>query len=312
MKNGILVAGILCIFFAHGMENSNGWSITSYGTRINLTKGSILDADGRVDVVVAGNNQQRMLVNSNGWIVSKIGDLSYFDCVELFVDDIKHGLWVKNKEDDSVSDDNTDNLFENDKDINFEDINTKGHKVFFKTTTKSVYITEPCIRYKNSSFLYSVERPNPDSEKIYNCLLFRNEEAFEQATKDLDMCYAIVLQRVLVDLSEKKERSIALHTLSTEVGFPRKKAAPIAIKAVLKFIKNNFGAYNRIELFVRKRFEFDLYKELLQKGCKLPTSILLLCIAMHKDLNSSFQIFPREIIYDIAKLVNICLKDVDA
>jgi hypothetical protein len=148
MKNGILMAGTLCMFFAQGMENSS-WSITSYGTKINLTKGSILDTDGKVDVVVTGRNQQRLLVNANDWILSKIGDCSY---------NVKRGLWIKNKEDDSASDGDRDNLFEHH--TNYENINTKGHKIFLKKTTKSMCINEPCIRYKNGSFLYSVDRPN--------------------------------------------------------------------------------------------------------------------------------------------------------
>ena len=299
MKKTVVMMSLF-IFFVQGME-SNSWSITSYGTKINLTKGSILDADGKVDVVVTGRNQQRLLVNANDWLLSKIGDCSY---------NVKRGLWIKNKEDDSASDGDRDNLFEHH--TNYENINTKGHKIFFKKTTKSICINEPCIRYEQGSYKYSVDRPDPDYKQMLQSLLFYNDEAFKQATKDLDMCYTIVLEKVVLDLSEKKEKSIALHTLSTEVGFPRKKATPIAVSAVLEFIKNNFGAYDRIELFVKKRFEFDLYKELLIKGCKLPASIMLLYIAVQKDFDSSLQIFPSEIIYNIAKLVNSCLKDVNA
>src|SRR6266478_2582581 len=101
MKKTILMMSLF-IFFAQGME-SNSWSITSYGTKINLTKGSILDADGKVDVVMAGCNQQRLLVDSNDLLLLKVGDCS---------DNVKYGLWIKNKEDDSASDDDRDKLFE--------------------------------------------------------------------------------------------------------------------------------------------------------------------------------------------------------
>jgi len=67
--------------------------------------------------------------------------------------------------------------------------------------------------------------------------------------------------KIVADKQQK--RSIALDALSTQTGFPREKAAPIAIKAVLDFIQENPDAYDVIQLFVKKRSEFDLYKKLL-------------------------------------------------
>ena len=59
--------------------------------------------------------------------------------------------------------------------------------------------------------------------------------------------------------------SIALPALSTDVGFPREQAAPFAVAAILQFIKDFPNAYDRIELFVKKRSEFELYKNILMQ-----------------------------------------------
>jgi len=91
--------------------------------------------------------------------------------------------------------------------------------------------------------------------------------AIEEAGKDLAACYQEALDIVLKKLLEdKKEKNIAFSTLGADVGFPREKAAPIAVKAIVEFIQHNSGAYDVVELFVKKRFEFALYKELLEKS----------------------------------------------
>gem|GEM_PF-2499432 len=305
---------------AQAMENKF-WSITTYGTTINVNKGCIADADGKVNVVVLGANQQRMLVNSNDWLDSEVGDCSY---------NVKHGLWIKNKDADSASNDDTVKLFKYDDkfagNINYDNIGRNGHKVFFKTTTKSIMVTEPCIRYKQDSFLYSVNRPDPvfeeiilgsadkadrDPGKMFECMLFSNDNAFKEAEKDLDMCYYEVLQKLANDLFGQKEKSIALSTLGADVGFERKTVGEIAVDAVLTFIKNNMQAYNRIEFFVKKRSEFALYKELLQKGCKLPGLVLLLYCA-REDKESKFMVLPPELIdLIIQRRYAVYINDID-
>ena len=67
----------------------------------------------------------------------------------------------------------------------------------------------------------------------------------------------------LKSLVNKKEKSIALPALGTAVDFPRDKAALIAVPEIIKFIKNNPNAYDRIELFVKKQSEFEVYQTLL-------------------------------------------------
>lgn len=96
-------------------------------------------------------------------------------------------------------------------------------------------------------------------------------EAITKAGKDLTFCYNNVLDKArklfttqkTENNPEKSIKSIALPTLSTSLGFPRKDAAPIAVAAVLNFIKNNPTAYDEIHLVVQKRSEFALYTERL-------------------------------------------------
>jgi O-acetyl-ADP-ribose deacetylase (regulator of RNase III) len=89
------------------------------------------------------------------------------------------------------------------------------------------------------------------------------QEAIEQASKDLYACYINVLKEGLRIMADKKEKSIALPLLSVELGFPSKQAATVIVNAITDFIKSNPEGYNCIELFVKKRSEFELYQKIL-------------------------------------------------
>ena len=216
------------------MEN-NFWSITSYGTKINVNKSSISQADGKVDVIVVGYNQQQMLADSGNNLALSVGTCFYNQ---------KHGMWIKDKEDDN--DDKNKLFIHPTRRVVFsQNINEKSDKNFYATTcTKPLNIIEPYVRFDivDSLLKYTVERLRPDQyceNKTFNILFFCNEKAIQEAIKDLSLCYINILERIVLDLSKKKQKNIALPTLSTEVGLPRSKAARIAIKTILEFVKNN-------------------------------------------------------------------------
>ena len=92
------------------------------------------------------------------------------------------------------------------------------------------------------------------------------QKAIKKASKDLYACYINVLKEGLRIAADKKEKSIALPLLSVELGFPSEQAAAIIVKAITDFIKSNAEGYHYIELFVKKRSEFELYQKLLDSS----------------------------------------------
>jgi len=117
------------------------------------------------------------------------------------------------------------------------------------------------------------------------------------------LCYNKTLSGALIVLRNKKEKSIALPTLSADVGFPREKAAQLAVETILKFIKENQGVYDRIELFLKKRSEKKWYMRLLMQYSGLIEKIWLL---YEKDQKNILSQLPRELIYYISQLILVC------
>jgi len=123
MKKIVLILVSLYIFFTQSMEN-NFWSITSYGTKINVNKSSISQADGKVDVIVVGYNQQQMLADSGNNLALSVGTCFYNQ---------KHGMWIKDKEDDN--DDKNKLFIHPTRRVVFsQNINEKSYKYFYATT----------------------------------------------------------------------------------------------------------------------------------------------------------------------------------
>ena len=158
-------------------------------------------------------------------------------------------------------------------------------------------VTEPCITkdsYINtgkapSNFMYDVIRKN-------ECLTFINDQATEEASKDLTFCYKEALNKGL-SVYNTKEKNISFSTLSADVGFPRDIAARIAITTVFKFIENNPNRYCSINFFVKKRSDFALYKYLLLQRTKWFHTIYLF-YWMHKDKDNQNNVLawlPKEL-----------------
>ncbi len=275
MKKNMLLVASLFTACVQGME-TNFWTITFVGTKINLNKGFISDAGDKVDAIVVGINQQ---LNSHFYNVGELFEKPRF-------------VYEESRDTDDASDDSYQPYpyYLVDKVRSYKSLK-KG------VACRVFFMTEPCIR-RDEFFGYSVDRPHPWQKNLW----FGGNKAIEEATKDLAFCYKEAFDGVLKRLTDKVGRSIAFATLSADVGFPREKAVPIAVRTLLECIKNNPGAYDRIELFVNKRFEFAWYKLLLMEDCGLIEKICLLYCA-NKDPEHLISMWPREIIYYIAKLV---------
>lgn len=286
MKKNLLIIPSLCTILAHAME-TNSFSIMHYGTIINLTKQSLCTVVDNVDLIIVGRHEQQLLQFSSPNFAYTPGEMYYAD----------NTIYTKNKEYDSDSDDDTYKPFaeENKKLLRQETeqkiISTIVIQIAEPRIPQIIWYRDPRTNTPTPTPHYETTRPNKNSPFFSHHLTFDGAQAIIEASKDLALCYATALTDGLYQLS-KKDKSIALATLSADVGFPREKAAPIAVKEVLTFVRNNPKAYARIELFVKKRSEFTLYKQLLnaywERICPLYYA--------HKDPNNLLSNVPRDII----------------
>jgi hypothetical protein len=239
--------------YLYSMELSTSYT---YGkTKINVKKGSPCDLDGKIDYIVFGSNEQRLLEKSfaDGYLVGHTTLLRH------------KSLYIERKNADSDFDDDTYTSCHN-------DLRAKSEKDLYKKCLKSIAIEviEPLIFTSQYSgeYYYYAEKNNLEHKNWFFGIKKFGIEAIEDASHDLAVCYEKVLTKGLKRTGKEKKRSIALPTLGTAVDFPRERAAPIAVKTILKFIKNNPKAYSCIELFVKKQSDLVLYKTLLADVAK--------------------------------------------
>jgi hypothetical protein len=223
-----------------------------YGkTKINVTKGSHYNLDGKVGLIVIENNEQQLLREryADNWLV---GEVAILRCRPLY----RHYNSVG-----SNSDDDDHSCYNNvSKDVYRRRLKSSGIAVVEPLIFKSQYSGE---------YYYYAEKIGKGRNGYPSGRKYFGDEAIDQASNDLALCYYNVLSAGLQGLSGKKEKSIALSALGTAVDFPREKAALVAVPAIINFIKNNPNAYDCIELLVKKRSELDLYHLLLNFYTKI-------------------------------------------
>lgn len=328
MKNNLLILACMCPAFTYGMETisllgmtTNSLSMICNETKINLIKGSWEEATDTIELTVVGNHQQHMLQESYDNLAT-IGH-TYYSPYSGY-----HSIHKRKKDDETSSDDDT--------------YKPHPHQVDKQTWRDSskikkpiITIEEPCISYStrpkslgfyppNSSsmqtiripaefkndFVYSVHRAVPNEQDTYWDLVFIGDEAIQEASKDLTLCYNNALTKGINCLQNyaKKDKNLAFPTLGADVGFPREKAAPIAIATVLEFVQDHPQdtekfEYESINFFVKKRSDFALYKKLLMEYYK-PIKAICLLYCAHKDQNnlSILSTIPLDVINYIARL----------
>lgn len=262
MTKNILILPLLAITFAHGMEINSLPAINSWIISYNKTKITLT---------------QETLYNIKNKVELTVIGTNHQN--ELLKDQKKRIVFFPYYE---VSKTCLTNyvLFDN------------GSTVFAQRGTMPfLQVTEPFITHVSHNSIYHVVRNIRHFE-------FKNDQAIKEASKDLTLCYEETLNRGLLGLNKK---SIALPTLSTEVGFPEDKAAPIAVETVIQFIKNN-QHYDDIYLVVKKDSEFNLYKSLLIQHTGLLYKIYLFYWT-HKDQEKNLSLLPREIRDYIIQLI---------
>jgi hypothetical protein len=314
MKKNILL--IACLFSAcvYGME-TNSWSITFGDTKINLNQGFMIDTyaqgERKIDLIAMGCYQQEAL-NGDSSCGSPVGhcylgrDTPRFKAREGSFDrgykwssracnDHKVCTWMfPQREDNPIFVKVIEPVLYFEVDDEARDKANIGSDCDSEELEK--YVTYP-----------HYETLRLDSEnKFADCVSYEGDQIIEEASKDLALCYANVLLDGLQRLGEKKEKSIALPTFGTRCdslgfAFPRKKAACVAVKSILTFIKDNPNAYDRLELFVEKQSEFKSYIQFLMEGCGLTEKICLLYLIYNsRDDLSSLLHAPQDVISYIA------------
>ena len=222
--------------------------------KICIKKGSIYDADGTVDIIVVGlREQQRLnrtfhLVDEKGDTIDTVGAVQFMKPHVAYVNIMK-------PEDDSDSKEET--IYHPCEILKHKDYNYYQKNM----NSRTLVVVEPKMR--NTGYT------NQREEYLYvkNQHVFYGEPALSAAKVDLFSCYNNILEKGLQELGDKKDKSIAIPTLSTSVGFPRNVAAITALATISAFVKNNPYAYSRIELFVKKHSEYNRYCRCFS-GCK--------------------------------------------
>jgi hypothetical protein len=281
MKNNMVFIVSFFTLFAQAMEQEDMWGITIGKTKINFNTGFISDVANKVDAILLGLNQQ----------------LGCFDCAvgELYQ---KKSIVFEDKRDNYSYDDSYEIYV-----YTWDEVTNIRKTIMKRTVDCSVFnIVEPRIK-SYAQFPYSVDRPVDEKKHRWINYHFGAHNAIKEASKDLANCYTLALDGVLKKLADKAEKSIAVATLSVDIGFPREDAALIAVSAIFEYVQKNPDAYDRMELFVSTRSEFMWYKLLFMKHCGLTQNVSLLYLAKDKDQDSALVRLPRELIDYIAKLI---------
>jgi len=312
MKKHILLLPFLFPASIHSMETNSlleitkkSFNIAYCGTKINVTKKSLFEISDKVTMTIVGKHQQKMLHYYFAENYDCIG-ITYFPGSPIY---------QKYEEYDSDSDDDTYKPYEP---CHLSDT----HQHNFKKLEDKHLITkiiEPCITQTTllngqKTYLYNVMRKNVNSVNHVAVLTSIDKTAIEEASKDLIQCYNNVLTFPIEcgtldnhicanKLNNSAKPTVALPPLGADVGFPRDKAAPIAITTVLKFIKNNPNAYGTIYFYVKKRSDFARYKLLLMHHTGVLYNICLFILAHKYDKSSVVSIFPQEIVHYITQLI---------
>jgi hypothetical protein len=291
MKKRFIIITCFLYLFIHSMEKldqkkTNHFSIVLYGTMINVSTQSLSDIT--TERFIVGTNEQFLLNPST--------------CIRCYTSGkiIRYqNSFCTNTYDAHYAHDNAYEFFE-------EENGSKRHKNAICHTTRDnqvMVIVEPCISLNSWYYVikkqisvpqYTVQKP----DKIIGQLsTLTGDDAISQASKDLALCYTTALE------CKTNPQTIAIPTLGADVGFPRDKAVPIALNAILTFLKNNPKKYERIELVIKKQSEFAAYKKFLTDYWQK----LYLFLLAHQDREHFLSIIPRDIIRYILQLRHVCM-----
>ncbi len=227
------------------------------GTLIQVMKGTI----GRhieqqtfhPGLIILGKKEQYKLQQATMGDRARVGEVSLSP---------HNSIFIKYKGCDSASDDDTYKPFTSSIKKSWNDAYSRK---YFNCSILTV--VEPGIEYEY--FVDDMPRqygyfPTRVTEErnIFIEPEFFGENALEEAKKDLAVCYDNALLTGSIMLGQTSNKTIAIDPLGTAVGIPGKDAVQVAIESVTEFIEYHPHTYALIQLFVKKRSDFALYKKL--------------------------------------------------
>ena len=244
----------------HGMDTDAHSFEVKYGnTAIRLKKGSVYKSDGEVDTLVVGWNEQRTLTEPD------LGDWCGLDVGKTFFSQ-KNKVYVRGKETESASDDDTRKLF------------GSGRKLWKKAEEKTLQskiltVVEPRIfvdknnYYSNGKLTYSYYVAI--DENTYETKRCFEKDAIEQSCIALANCYNTALFAVSQENNNiPNQAKIAFPELGRPVGVCGELLSKMVWNDIFAFIDNNPEAFGLIELYVKKRSDFVAYKKCLEEEVK--------------------------------------------
>jgi len=268
----------ISLFFAtitviHAMENNtyvtpiHGTQLL-HGTQLRLMMAATYNySNGEVDYTIVGKNEQWLL--EKGEVDRDVPGRIYSYDKKVF---IKKNQALQKKEDLREKQEYTP--------FRFHGVDQRPRDKFRTVLTKGsvLRITEPCVEQEGECwddeqktfekiFSYNAIRFCLRNQKEFVSFEYQGKDAIVEAAKDLKLCYSRALECVMKLKKKETQVNVAFTTLGTEVGFPWENAAHIALSTIFTYLRENQQKtihYKTIYLLVAKRFEFDLYKKLIE------------------------------------------------
>jgi hypothetical protein len=244
----IITSGNLCGMMELAKDKTHTFTLTTPErpkTKIKLVKNNHI-YDTPAQIYVVGIYEQRALGRPDSGYYHNAGDIYQLH---------DNSVHIKNKEIESGSEDDTYTPYDNNK------------KLWPNTYTKILQnpvigIVEPQIFAKKNHELDTFEYTYHQTANIS----YNGAEAIDTATQALYLCNKKALKMgEFFPCQNGSEKSIALPTLGTSTGIPRDVVAATAVAAVIDYIIEHPHVYNSIYLVVKKRSEFQLYQDLINK-----------------------------------------------
>ena len=230
------------------------------GTKLELIKGSIVNANNKVDIIVLDRSEQRRLEQPSFGDSNRVGDFESADNI----------IYCKNPDDESGSEDDT-----------YRHYGTNFYRdmwqsaVAHKIDTKVVLVVGPRIGQdydyvsgKGRVLVpwYCAAKKDAFKENTYDSVDKKGDEAIAAALQDLRWC----TNKILTAGITKNYKKIAMVALGAEVGIERNKATPVTAEVIINFARNpechNVIGYEKIVLYVKKKSEFLQYSKLFTEA----------------------------------------------
>lgn len=237
------------LFMAINASEDNSKTFFIRDVPLSIIGGEIQNYDQNFDVMVVGKRQQERLQEP------RYGDTAIIGAIKLVENNVFYMLPTSSESD---SQDDSYKPFEH----NTQLYQAAEHKILSCTLLE---IIEPRITMgnyvvdKDKVYGYQFVEHNAEKKQLVRSSVYE-DEAIEKATLAACNCYRIALNEALKHVATK---GIALDSLSTPLGLPRtKKVCSAIFKVLLDFIGEHQGT-QAVSLFVKKRSEFNIYKELI-------------------------------------------------